>query len=131
MRVPNSFADAGPDLGQTPPISLSTRLVTPSCFASSSVSSIFLVSGTLENVGPPASLGMIYTDTVSAEFFFSIIKRMLFFSSLFIGFSDLLVVTLITGLILCGLIIDLGGGPDHKRLGFTVPSLQFRHLSTS
>lgn len=30
------------------------------------------------------------------------------------------IVTLITGLILCGLIIDLGGGPDHKRLGFTV-----------
>jgi amino acid permease len=30
------------------------------------------------------------------------------------------IVTLITGLILCGLIIDLGGGPDHKRLGFNV-----------
>lgn len=25
---------------------------------------------------------------------------------------------LITGLILCGLIIDLGGGPNHDRLGF-------------
>ncbi|KAH9066797.1 general amino acid permease 1 [Lactarius vividus] len=37
-----------------------------------------------------------------SEFIFSIIK-----------------LTLITGLILCGLIIDLGGGPDHKRLGFT------------
>ncbi|KAI0269710.1 amino acid permease-domain-containing protein [Russula aff. rugulosa BPL654] len=37
-----------------------------------------------------------------SEFVFSIIK-----------------LTLITGLILCGLIIDLGGGPDHKRLGFT------------
>ena len=36
------------------------------------------------------------------------------------------IVTLITGLILCGLIIDLGGGPDHKRLGFTVSkSLEF------
>ena len=36
------------------------------------------------------------------------------------------VVTLITGLILCGLIIDLGGGPDHKRLGFKVSkSLEF------
>ncbi len=30
------------------------------------------------------------------------------------------IVTLITGLILCGLIIDLGGGPDHERLGFKV-----------
>ncbi|KAI9507038.1 general amino acid permease 1 [Russula earlei] len=37
-----------------------------------------------------------------SEFVFSIIK-----------------LTLITGLIFCGLIIDLGGGPDHKRLGFT------------
>ncbi|KAN0105327.1 Amino acid permease/ SLC12A domain containing protein [Russula decolorans] len=37
-----------------------------------------------------------------SEFIFSIIKLIL-----------------ITGLILCGLIIDLGGGPDHKRLGFT------------
>ncbi|KAF8498527.1 general amino acid permease 1 [Russula emetica] len=37
-----------------------------------------------------------------SEFVFSIIK-----------------LVLITGLILCGLIIDLGGGPDHKRLGFT------------
>ncbi|KAH9167479.1 general amino acid permease 1 [Lactarius sanguifluus] len=37
-----------------------------------------------------------------SEFIFSIIK-----------------LTLITGLIICGLIIDLGGGPDHKRLGFT------------
>ncbi|KAN0132710.1 Amino acid permease/ SLC12A domain containing protein [Lactarius tabidus] len=37
-----------------------------------------------------------------SEFIFSLIK-----------------LTLITGLILCGLIIDLGGGPDHKRLGFT------------
>jgi yeast amino acid transporter len=27
-------------------------------------------------------------------------------------------VLLITGLILCGLIIDLGGGPDHERIGF-------------
>ena len=27
-------------------------------------------------------------------------------------------VTLITGLILVGLIIDLGGGPDHDRIGF-------------
>ena len=27
-------------------------------------------------------------------------------------------VILITGLILCGLIIDLGGGPDHDRIGF-------------
>jgi amino acid permease len=34
-------------------------------------------------------------------------------------------VTLITGLILCGLIIDLGGGPDHKRLGFQVKSPEF------
>jgi hypothetical protein len=35
-------------------------------------------------------------------------------------------VILITGLILCGLIIDLGGGPDHKRLGFTASkSLEF------
>ncbi|KAI0305792.1 general amino acid permease 1 [Multifurca ochricompacta] len=37
-----------------------------------------------------------------SEFVFSIIK-----------------LTLITGLILCGLIIDLGGGPTHHRLGFT------------
>lgn len=38
------------------------------------------------------------------------------------------IVTLITGLILCGLIIDLGGGPDHKRLGFTVSkSLEFSY----
>jgi len=37
-----------------------------------------------------------------SEFVFSIIK-----------------LTLITGLIICGLVIDLGGGPDHKRLGFT------------
>jgi hypothetical protein len=36
------------------------------------------------------------------------------------------IVTLITGLILCGLIIDLGGGPDHTRLGFKVSkSLEF------
>lgn len=26
--------------------------------------------------------------------------------------------TLITGLIFCGLIVDLGGGPDHDRIGF-------------
>ena len=58
----NSFANAGPDLRQTPPISISARLVTPSCFAFSSVSSIYLVSITLENVGPPASLGMIYNS---------------------------------------------------------------------
>ncbi|KAF8273091.1 general amino acid permease 1 [Lactarius quietus] len=37
-----------------------------------------------------------------SEFVFSIIKLIL-----------------ITGLIFCGLIVDLGGGPDHKRLGFT------------
>lgn len=27
---------------------------------------------------------------------------------------------MITGLILCGLVIDLGGGPDHERIGFRV-----------
>jgi amino acid transporter len=27
---------------------------------------------------------------------------------------------MITGLILVGLVIDLGGGPDHHRLGFQV-----------
>src|SRR6266851_6756049 len=58
----NSFANAGPDLEQTPPISISARLVTPSCFAFSSVSSIYLVSITLENVGPPASLRIIYNS---------------------------------------------------------------------
>ncbi|KAJ8455263.1 hypothetical protein ONZ45_g18996 [Pleurotus djamor] len=36
-----------------------------------------------------------------SEFFFSIIK-----------------LTMITGLILCGLVIDLGGGPNHERIGF-------------
>jgi len=36
-----------------------------------------------------------------SEFFFSIIK-----------------LTLITGLIIAGLVIDLGGGPNHERLGF-------------
>ena len=29
-------------------------------------------------------------------------------------------VTLITGLIIAGLVIDLGGGPDHDRIGFRV-----------
>lgn len=27
---------------------------------------------------------------------------------------------MITGLIICGLVIDLGGGPDHERIGFRV-----------
>ncbi|KAL0953937.1 hypothetical protein HGRIS_005101 [Hohenbuehelia grisea] len=36
-----------------------------------------------------------------SEFIFSLIK-----------------ISLITGLILCGLVIDLGGGPNHERLGF-------------
>ncbi|KAL4266681.1 Amino Acid-Polyamine-Organocation Superfamily YAT [Pleurotus pulmonarius] len=36
-----------------------------------------------------------------SEFFFSIIK-----------------LSMITGLIICGLVIDLGGGPDHERIGF-------------
>ncbi|KAF8806852.1 general amino acid permease 1 [Phlegmacium glaucopus] len=31
---------------------------------------------------------------------------------------SLILVTLITGLILAGLVIDLGGGPDHDRIGF-------------
>ena len=38
-----------------------------------------------------------------AEFFFAIIK-----------------ISLIVGLILAGLIVDLGGGPDHDRIGFRV-----------
>jgi amino acid transporter len=32
-------------------------------------------------------------------------------------------VTVLTGLILLGLIIDLGGGPDHDRRGFRVSLL--------
>lgn len=31
---------------------------------------------------------------------------------------------MLTGLILLGLIIDLGGGPDHDRRGFRVSTLQ-------
>lgn len=31
---------------------------------------------------------------------------------------------MITGLIIVGLIIDLGGGPDHHRLGFQVCTSQ-------
>jgi len=31
---------------------------------------------------------------------------------------------MITGLILVGLIIDLGGGPDHDRRGFRVSALR-------
>jgi len=38
-----------------------------------------------------------------AEFIFSIIK-----------------ISLIVGLILAGLVIDLGGGPNHDRIGFRV-----------
>lgn len=41
------------------------------------------------------------TPPFTAEFIFSLIK-----------------ITLITGLILVGLIIDLGGGPNHERVGF-------------
>ena len=54
-----------------------------------------------------------------AEFFFSIIKRMwgyLNFRALDPHSCSLVI--LITGLILTGLIIDLGGGPDHQRRGF-------------
>ena len=62
---------------------------------------------------------------VSAEFVFSIIKRM-FFLLTFLAVLTFCIVTLITGLIFCGLIVDLGGGPDHKRLGFQVcKSLEF------
>lgn len=35
---------------------------------------------------------------------------------------------LITGLILTGLIVDLGGGPDHSRRGFQVRPLPLSHL---
>lgn len=32
--------------------------------------------------------------------------------------ADLVVVMLISGLVIGGLVIDLGGGPDHERIGF-------------
>ena len=35
------------------------------------------------------------------------------------------VVSLIIGLIFAGLIIDLGGGPNHERIGFRVSSYFF------
>jgi hypothetical protein len=51
----------------------------------------------------------------------------MFFPPLLLAVLTFCIVTLITGLILCGLIIDLGGGPDHNRLGFEVSkSLEFR-----
>ena len=61
-----------------------------------------------------------------SEFIFSIIKRTSLPRSLpyqpFTSRTHLTnfihVVLLITGLILVGLIIDLGGGPDHQRKGF-------------
>ncbi|THH28371.1 hypothetical protein EUX98_g5823 [Antrodiella citrinella] len=56
-----------------------------------------------------------------SEFFFSIIKRKRTFqynlASAQANLENYLVL-LITGLILTGLIIDLGGGPDHDRRGF-------------
>ena len=39
---------------------------------------------------------------------------------IFISTNRQLLVTLITGLIIAGLVIDLGGGPDHDRIGFRV-----------
>jgi hypothetical protein len=74
------------------PKSTSTRLVILLYSASSSLSSTFLGSGTSENVRSPASLGNTQSDIASAEFIFSIIKRMLlFFLAYSADFSDLLV----------------------------------------
>ena len=39
------------------------------------------------------------------------------------------VVSLIIGLIFAGLIIDLGGGPNHERIGFRVSSYFFSDVS--
>jgi len=36
-----------------------------------------------------------------------------------------LAVTLIIGLIIAGLVIDLGGGPNHDRIGFRVNASSF------
>lgn len=66
-----------------------------------------------------------------AEFVFAIVKRK--FRELFSRGDQCLTlnfgtVTMITGLILVGLIIDLGGGPDHDRRGFRVSVLQSRDV---
>jgi yeast amino acid transporter len=60
-----------------------------------------------------------------AEFVFAIIKSGLTPSLYVVWVYGLMrlccgVVCMITGLILLGLIIDLGGGPDHQRIGFRV-----------
>ena len=68
-------------------------------------------------------LGLCYLQESLAEFVFAIVKREPYSPfldmSLFV-FGSFNTVTMITGLILLGLIIDLGGGPDHDRRGFRV-----------
>lgn len=66
-----------------------------------------------------------------AEFFFSIIKS----SSFTFLHNDLTnrhvlrTVFLITLLIITGLVVDLGGGPNHDRIGFRVSPTQMNLMS--
>src|SRR5712671_5325163 len=78
MCGPSSFADKGIDHVRSYPISISTKQVILLCSVSLCVSSIFLVSNTLGNVGPMLFFlwGRIRSNYVVAEFVFSIIKRM-------------------------------------------------------
>ena len=100
--------------------SISTRLAILWSSVSLSVSSIFLVSGTSGNVGFVAFSRKKITQC--DVFQPSLSSPSSSVCSSFSSFAVLIfcVVILITGLILCGLIVDLGGGPDRKRLGFKV-----------
>jgi len=63
------------------------------------------------------------TYTASAEFYFSLIKSMHNFPCAYPTHSA--TVSLIIALLLAGLIVDLGGGPNHERVGFRVCRLVY------